>query len=297
MDSSRSNDGYVVLTVLVITGLLAALVTSLLTVSRPALDLARIGADDTAAQALIEGGLHAAGFLLFTAEKPPVDVDGTSLKFGAGSVDVSVRDESGRVDLNTSDPRLLQGLFSAVGGTSLEAAAFAARVADWRDPDEEVSEGGAEAADYVSAGAAYRPRNGPLTSVGELRLILGLSRRDVDRLEPHVTVYNVSGRIDPFSAGRAVLRAVPDLQQADIAKLLKAQAGGADEREAVSDIVDNHADFFSTEPSGVFRVGLAARLASGARDAAEAVIIAPNNQIVDFGVVSWSRLPSAGRAP
>jgi general secretion pathway protein K len=155
-----------------------------------------------------------------------------------------------------------------------------------------VTEAGAEAEDYVSAAATYRPRNAPFGSVGELRLVLGLSRQDFSRLEPHVTVFNISGRIDPFSAARPVLLAVPELTPADAAKLLKAQTGGEKEREDVSEIVESHADYFGTEPSGVYRVTVQASLATGSREAAQAVIIAPVNQTNDFGVVSWSRLAS-----
>jgi general secretion pathway protein K len=289
MARTTGSDGYVTLVVLVITGLLAALVTSLLTVSRPALDLARIGADDTAVDALIDGGVHAAGFLLFAAQQSPREVNGTSLRFSTGDVKLAVLDESGRVDLNTSAPELLEGLFSAVGGSSIPAAAFAARVVDWRDTDSDVAVGGAEANDYASAGATHVPRNGPFGSVDELRMILGLSQRDLSRLEPHLTVFNTSGKIDPFSAGRAVLMAVPGMKSADAGKILKAQAGGEEERDGVSGVVETYSAFFSTEPSGVYRVTVEAALGRGARDAAEAVIAAPVNPNVDFGVVSWSR--------
>src|SRR3712207_1448809 len=57
MAPSKANDGYVTLAVLVIAGLLAAFVSTLLSLSRPALDLARIGADELVAQGLAEGGL------------------------------------------------------------------------------------------------------------------------------------------------------------------------------------------------------------------------------------------------
>ena len=144
----RSDDGYVTLAVLLIVGLLAAIVSSLLAVSRPALGLARIGGDEVAAEALIQGGVATAGYLLFAAKREPARVNGMDLRLRTGDIRLTVADEAGRIDLNAADPTLLAGLYSAAGGTSLSNQAFAARVVDWRDTDGDVGVDGAEAGDY-----------------------------------------------------------------------------------------------------------------------------------------------------
>jgi len=297
MARTRTSDGYVTLAVLVMSALLAGLVSSILLVSRPALDLARIGADDMVLEALFDGGLEAAAYRLYAAEELPYDVDGTALQFKAGSVGLAVLDESGRVDLNHSPPELLEGLFTAVGGRSMEAATFAARVVDWRDEDSDQSVGGAEANDYAAAQAPYGPSNRPFASVGELGKLLGLTREDLALLAPHLTIYNLTGTIEPFSATAPVLRAVPDLAAPEEKRLLAAQEAGAEGREAALSIVEAHPDFLHADPSGVYRVTLQVRLNAGRLAAGEAILTAPrSDQPAAYGVVAWADLPPPAEA-
>lgn len=287
------NDGYITLAVLLMVGFLASIVSMLLALSRPALDLARIGADELRVEGLLEGGVTAAGYLLYAAAHDPVDVDGMSLRFDHGAARLAVTDESGRIDLNNADPELLTGLFTALGGTSLSPQAFAARIADWRDLDEEQTESGAEGADYASAGVGYGPHNGPFRSVEEMRLVLGLSQQDFDRLEPFVTVFNVSGMVDPFSAQRPVLLAIPDIDRDDIKKLVEAHGAPQAARERVLDELETYSDYFLFEPSGVYRVRIEAQLDGGLAESAEAILTGPTELNPDYGVLSWVRHEAA----
>jgi general secretion pathway protein K len=298
MTHRRSDDGYVTLAVLVISGLLAALVSSLFTVARPALDLAHIGADDAVVEGMLDGGLTAAGFLLYDAKRELPKVDGTVLEYGMGRVKLAVVDESGRVDLNGSSAELLAGLFTAAGGRSLEPDAFAARVVDWRDTDSDAGVGGAERNDYAAAGATVTPRDAPFATVEELRFILGLSRDDVERLKPHLTVFNVEGTINPFSADSIVLRAVPGVRRADAARFLKARAEEPDSRDPeLLALLGDTGGLFREDPSGVYRVSLEARLSKGGGETAEAVIAAPAAEGGEFGVVAWSTRPLSQVTP
>jgi general secretion pathway protein K len=287
------NDGYVTLAVLLMVGMLAALVSSLLALARPAVDLARIGADDLRLDGLLQGGVTAAGYLLYAAAHNAEAVDGMTLRFDEGTARLAVIDESGRIDLNRADPELLSGLFSAVRGTSLSPTSFAARIADWRDTDEETAEQGAEAEDYTSAGLNYGPSNGSFRSVEEMRLILGLSAQDFDRLKPFVTVFNLSGMVDPFSAAPTVLSAIPDIGKNDIKKLVGAHGAPPEVREQVLEQLENYSDYFLFEPSGIYRVRIEAELPGGRTDTAEAVLTGPSEERPDHGILSWSR-PAAG---
>jgi general secretion pathway protein K len=291
-----SNDGYVTLAVLVMLGSLAALTATLLALARPALDLARIGADDLRLQGLVEGGVTGAGYLLFTGGHRPDDVNGTTLHFGAGKAHISVADEGGRIDLNRSDRELLAGLFEAVDGSSMAPAAFADRIIDWRDPDSEAEEGGAEAGEYASAGVGYGPPNAPFRTIEELRLVLGLSAADFDRLAPYVTVYNLSGMVEPFSAARPVLLAVPDVSKDDLKRLVEAHGAAPEIREQVLDQLASFSDYFLFEPSGIYRVRVDAELDGVGRDAVEVVLAGPTEQNPDFGVLARSAVPPRAEA-
>jgi len=288
---ARTSDGYVTLAVLLMVGLLAVLVSSLMAISRPALGLARIGAEQIVADALAEGGLNAAAFLLFGLERAPGRVDGLLLRRQTGSVRLSVADESGRIDLNSAEPELLAGLFEAAGGSSLRPDAFAGRIVDWRDDDDEISDFGAEAGEYESAGSPYRPPNRPFRAVDQLRLLLGLSPADFALLQPFLTVFNPDGLIDPFSAPATVLRAVPEITDADIRLIMAGR--NSEDLDRFYEVIDRYSDYVRSYPSGVYRVGVAARLGTGFTSTMEAVIVEPPDDSVDYGVVAWSRLAAA----
>lgn len=294
--SRRSCDGgYIALAVLVVTGLLAVIVTSMVMISRPAVGLARLGFDELSADSVVEGGLQAAGFLLFQAQRDFTEVDGMTIPVGDASARLYVVDEGGRIDLNTSDPELLAGLYTAVGGTMLRPEAFAARIADWRDQDDELSEGGAEGETYRRNGLADLPPNAPFRSVEDLRLLYGLSAEDFARVAPYLTVYNSGGGVDPLSAAPTVLRAVPGLSRADVDRLLSARQGLRD-REALIALLGEPNSFLQPQPSGVYRVGVVGELPNGFTRAVETVLIATQGGSDFFGVVAWQRLAATGEA-
>jgi len=90
------------------------------------------------------------------------------------AVTVSVQRESDRVDLNGASQDMLTSCFASTGFSEQVARSMAARVADWRDPDDIPEPEGAESSEYRAAGLPYGPRNGPFQSVEELRRVLGL---------------------------------------------------------------------------------------------------------------------------
>lgn len=67
-----------------------------------------------------------------------------------------------------------------------------ARIIDWTDPDDEVSPLGAEVGSYLSRANSYEPRNGPLQTIEELELILGILPMDVRGED-----WNLNGVLDP----------------------------------------------------------------------------------------------------
>lgn len=82
--------------------------------------------------------------------------------------DYGIADEAAKLNLNTTPPdrlALLPGMTEAIAGA----------VADWRDPDSEVGERGAEKDFYLSLPDPYNPKNGPLETVEELRLLKGVT--------------------------------------------------------------------------------------------------------------------------
>jgi len=83
-----------------------------------------------------------------------------------GGTAYGVSDEESRLNLNVASPDELGRL---IGMTPDLVAALV----DWRDEDNAVSPGGAEADYYSSLQPPYRPRNGPLQTVRELLMVRG----------------------------------------------------------------------------------------------------------------------------
>jgi type II secretory pathway component PulK len=87
---------------------------------------------------------------------------------------VIVTEPSGmRLDVNSSEPWQLQALFVAAGSSVARADSVVDALIDWRDADADTRPLGAERTWYDAA-RRPSPRNGPLASVAELRLVRGL---------------------------------------------------------------------------------------------------------------------------
>lgn len=77
--------------------------------------------------------------------------------------------EAGKLDVNIASAEQL----AALPGMTLP---LAGAIADWRDADDEADKnGGAERNDYAGEPVPYAPRNAPLESLDELRLVRGMT--------------------------------------------------------------------------------------------------------------------------
>lgn len=180
------------------------------------------------AKALAEGGVQRAILDLLEAEQDRLwRDDGTpnQLTLGGGKIEIAILDESGKVDLNTAQDDLLNGLLRVMGVTdNQQRDALVDAIADWRDPDDLKRLNGAEAADYKAAGLPYGPKNGPFDSVDELQQVYGMSRELFQRLRPFVTVHSQQPTVNPMVAPREVLLALPGMDEAQVDTYLEARS-------------------------------------------------------------------------
>ena len=88
---------------------------------------------------------------------------------------VDVMDETGKLDLNTASPEMLERLFLNLGIDFDHAHALTAAIEDWRDPDDEARPAGAESLYYLGLPHPYRPANRDFESVDELLLVRGVT--------------------------------------------------------------------------------------------------------------------------
>ncbi len=85
-----------------------------------------------------------------------------------GGIIFGIRDEESRLNINYAGPEELSKLPNIPPETI-------ASIIDWRDPDNNVTPGGAEAEYYSSLAPPYVPRNGQFLTVRELLMVQGVS--------------------------------------------------------------------------------------------------------------------------
>ena len=167
------------------------------------------------ARAAADGAVERTAFELTRPRNLP-DVwqaDGSGRTWADGEIKLTTwaQDEASRIDLNTASDPLLKGLLQNVGGLdSFAADSVLAAILDWRDADDLKRPNGAEEPDYRAAGKTYKPANAPFDSVGELARVLGVTPALVARIADSLTVYSRQPGINPATATRDVLLAIPN---------------------------------------------------------------------------------------
>ncbi len=143
---------------------------------------------------------------------PPIPVDG-------GTAELGIVDETSKfninqlVDPNTGEPsephvEILGRLFANLGVSRDLIPA----IVDWLDPDSIESPGGAEADYYMTLIPPYMPRNGPMPTIGDLRMVRGMTDAVFNHLRPYLTVMPET-QVNVNTAPPQVLGALsPELQ-------------------------------------------------------------------------------------
>jgi general secretion pathway protein K len=229
--------------------------------------------EHTEARALAEAGVNRAIMeLLVRGDMPRYPVDGTVNRIAIDHhvVSFSMRNASGLVDLNTAQPALLDALMTAAGVDEAKRADLVDAILDWRDSDDLRHLHGAEDSEYRHAGLAWGVRNGPFSSVDELRYVLGMTGALYRRLLPYLTVYSGYGGIRLEYAPPAL-----------VALLSGAEDGGAAPPPAPP------AGAATTGADGVYHIIAWAGDNTGTRATLEAVVRITAMESTPYVILSW----------
>ncbi len=218
--------------------LLAVVASSFLHASRTDALVVRNSISIARAEAIADAAVYRA---LYDANRIDVGSPGVWKRDGAvnpwsfdgGVVRVEVRDESAKIDLNTASDALLKGLLISLGLPEEEATRLLDAILDWRDPDSLKRIAGAEESDYKAAGLAYRPANAQFQAIEELQLVLGMRPDLFRRLAPMLTVYSRQNGINPATASREVLQAIPNLPAEALERFLQLREVARERRESI----------------------------------------------------------------
>lgn len=235
--SARVHRGAALLLVLWLITLLAALVGAFALTARIEQQQGRVLSRGVAGDQAARAGLEYA--LTRLAMGDPAlqwQPDGRPYTWRFHDIDVQLNivDETGKVDLNAADGLLLAALLQMTGAEQGVAVQVAGAIVDWRDGDDFVQiTGGAEAADYASAGRPYGAKNAPFESVAEVEQVLGMTPALFEAVAPYLTIHSRLPTPDPQFAAAPVLQAMgieadPILaaREATAAQLVGALLGG-----------------------------------------------------------------------
>lgn len=205
----RGREGFALLSVMGIVILVGLLATVALSRGRHDIERGAIAEATAKVRAAADGAVESIAMdILIQMARNPAGLDLTTrlLRIGTVEVTVSLTDEDGLIDLNAAPEPLLATLLTAAGQDLVAAERLAAQIADFRDADGLVRNGGAELAEYAKAGLAHSPANAPFASVLELRQVLGMDGDLYGRIAPVLTVHTGREHLDPAAAPPELVR-------------------------------------------------------------------------------------------
>ncbi|MGQ0672217.1 MAG: general secretion pathway protein GspK [Hyphomicrobium sp.] len=265
----RRDRGFALVAVIWIATLLAVVAFIFTTAVRSYIRNASADLATAEAEALAEAGVNLAILDLSGSrfgQQPRFPADGQTrpcrLPTGA-AVTIAIRDEAGKIDLNTAGDGLIEALLVGLGSSAEDAQRRVAALADYRDDDDDRRQGGAEARDYRDAGLAASPKNAPLDSIEDLAGVLGFDSETVRRVRSFVTVHSGLDGLDPAFV------------TAELTTLLAAGSRGSDDEntEIFSDLSQSlPARFTSVSAKEFYGIRSEVNTDRGARFVREAVV-------------------------
>lgn len=264
--------------------------------SRTEATLARNAADNARARALADAGAYRA--LLGMIERRTEQrwrADGTeyALEMGGDRARITVQDEFGKIDLNAAPDALVRLLLVGLEVGDEAADALVDAIADFRDTDDLRRLNGAEDRDYRAAGLDHGPKDAPFEAVDELRRVLGMTPALYRKVAPLVTVYSGRRGINPVTAPRELLLAIPGVDTQQIEALTADRnAESAGPGAAILQAIPKLAElrFASTSSyATVATIRSVARLANGGLFIREAVVRATARPGSPYLILAWSQ--------
>jgi general secretion pathway protein K len=283
------NRGMILVAVLFLAGLLSIFAAVATLSLNAGADATRSFAESLRAEEAMHGAIEQIEAYATPGGPPPTG--STVIALGHTTVIATVQDELARIDLNEAPRELIAGIFRAVGVDAGEANIYAARVIDWRDADDRLTEGGAETAAYRAAGRTDGPRNGPFLHVAELALVLGIPTRAAAAVAPYVTVATGSESINPLIADPPVLLALPGVKPDQVASFLQDRQTRAMTIKDVTLRLGTQEDYVTIDPGKAIRIEARVRFGGRYDRRFEVVVASLPGDTEPYRILAWDANP------
>jgi len=202
------------------------------------------------------------------------------------SVSVQLQDVAGLISPLTQ-PQYLAGLLSSTSADMSDVTSFLDKLADWQEPGELKRLNGAKAWDYLAAGYSYTPRNFPIQTIDEIRLLKDFDGSLLDSVRENL-IYWGSDYLNYMTMSEKLLHAMLKNDRA-VAELLEArdnQVLTAGYFTAVTGIQPTESVMLG--PSWMIQVTVTAR-ENSAVDEIKAVISKRELHEKPFTILEWKR--------
>ena len=281
--TTGAQQGMVLVIVLWMLVLMTVIAATIATTQKAQVRLTSSQVSRTEGRALALAGIHYAVTRLADSDRELAWLaDGVTRtwRYREQPIDITVTEESGRVDINAADRLLLIRLLAAIGLDSSRQQQLAGAIIDWRDPDGNSLPGGAEDVAYQQAGLDYGAKDDRFDDVSELRLVMGMDPTVYNRLRPAVTVDTGRAAPDPAYA-TPLVRAALAGEVWETGGTAAPQIGNRDGSGAGSAA---SADGFLL---GVVRIRCRLTLPNGEEYSAEAVVSADRQAKSGISIGRW----------
>lgn len=244
------------------------------------------------ANALAEAGINQAIIELF---KPVPEktwkADGTNYEylFNDQVINIQIHAEIGKIDLNTAHTELLYNLLKSANETEDDTLSLLQAILDWRDKDNLVRKHGAEDTDYKNIGLEYGAKDGSFNSIDELLLVKGFTSAFYRKISPALTIYSHSAGIDPQTASRQVLLAIPNISE-DIIDNYVEQRNENDEVYQSTSLNGVNSKYLSNGRGTVFQITSTAKI-NNTYARVNAVISLNKSTQKPFSILAWQISP------
>lgn len=201
-------------------------------------------------------------------------------ELAGGKIAVRIMPETGRIDINHANIKLLSLLFEYAGLTEEEAIKVASNVAHWRNAEDTQIEESVFDADYISI-AIPPPKHRSFFAIEEITQVLGVNLAIYSKIKPLITIYG-SSRINIFSASDEVLK-VLQLTDEDIASIQRARIAFYENEEPFSADIQKLSPYLHLRANGsYYRVLSYAETSNGSSETIYTVIHKRQNQYGSF---------------
>jgi general secretion pathway protein K len=246
-------------------------------------------------EALATAGVEVAAARMLArdpAQRWRADGSVRQIALGDALVEIAIRDEAARIDINEADAELLSSMLQRFVRNPRTVAQWVDRIMDWRDPDSDPRPQGAEELDYRRAGLPYGPSNGPMLDPSELTRILDFSPAVAQALASHLTVFGGDGGINPQLATRETLLLLPGAEASTVERIMELRQRGEEGARAATAELGPSAKWLTARRGPAYRIEVAVRGNSEpAIGTAEAVVLIGKDAQAPFHILSWRYEP------